>query len=218
MLTSCEIRLAPLRVKADVLRCERDGVWFAGDQLTAVFARVGRKADNALPAHRSYAESQHGLDGIPLERTGPATAGLLISARRHRPRKAKVLTPINAYRDQPLACPVCANAELMFHGDRFACERCAGTFVQNAALEAMVTDIAQSLFELPAPTGATGSRACPVCSQAMIVEALEQVLIDRCGAHGIWFDANELAATLERASGQLDTGWRSWLRRLFASG
>jgi hypothetical protein len=98
------------------------------------------------------------------------------------------------------------------------CAQCAGTFVQNAAFEAMAQDISNDYFELPAPTGEPGPRACPVCAQAMVVDAVEKVAIDRCAAHGIWFDANELSVALERASGQFDRGIRGWLRRIFAAG
>ena len=137
---------------------------------------------------------------------------LTFGGSRHKP-----LTPINAYADRTLACPVCTTTELAFFGDRYACAQCTGTFVQNAAFEAMAMDIANHFFELPPATGEPGPRACPVCSTPMLVETLDAVPIDRCGAHGIWFDGNELTVALERASGQFQHGWRAWLRRVFHS-
>jgi Zn-finger nucleic acid-binding protein len=215
-MTSCDVSFTPLEVKADVHRCERHGVWFRGGLLAGTFALLGRKAHGIFRSRSYDTGGATGLDGLPAARHG-ATSGLRISEWRNRPRRRdKTLTPINAYRDQQLACPVCTTSELTFFGDRYACAQCSGTFVQNAAFEAMVIDISKEWFELPAVHGDAGPRGCPVCTNAMHVEELDSVPIDRCAAHGIWFDANELTVALERASGQFDQGWRAWLKRVFA--
>jgi Zn-finger nucleic acid-binding protein len=212
-LSSCEVRFAPVRVKANVLRCERDGVWLISGMLAGIFALLGRKTRGVFGS-RSY---DPGGPPVPGFSAAPTTAGLRISEWRTRPRRREpTLTPINAYRDQCLACPACTTTELKFYGDRYACAQCAGTFVQNAAFEAMAMDVSNEVFQLPPPAGTAGSRACPVCNEAMVVEDFDRVPIDRCAAHGIWFDANELAIALERASGQFEHGWRAWIRRVFA--
>lgn len=215
-MTSCHVKFDPIRAKADVHRCDRHGVWFAGGMLAGMFALLGRKAHGVI-GYPQYANVPRatGLDGLPIER-GPATSGLRIGEwRNRRRRRDKTLTPINAYREHRLACPVCTTTELRFYGDRYACEQCDGTFVQNAAFVAMAMDISKDYFELPPAAGEPGPRACPVCMHPMHVEDVEQVPIDRCAMHGIWFDANELAVALERASGQFEHGWRAWLARLF---
>jgi Zn-finger nucleic acid-binding protein len=112
-------------------------------------------------------------------------------------------------------CPAC-KAELAFQGDRWSCIQCAGTFLQNEALEGLVLDLTGEAWRVPLPSGVAGERACPVCNQHMIAEDLERVPIDRCATHGLWFDAQELAITLERASGQFDKhGLRKWLEHFF---
>ena len=41
---------------------------------------------------------------------------------------------------------------------------------------------------------------CPTCREGMQLRSLYAVPIDICEKHGIWFDANELASVLMRAS------------------
>jgi Zn-finger nucleic acid-binding protein len=155
------------------------------------------------------------LDGTQTPSTGAATAGLRIGQWHLRRHKSPALTPINVYADRTLACPACGT-ELAFQGDRWSCTQCAGTFMQNDALEGLVLDITGDAWRVPTPTGSPGERACPVCSEKMIAEDLERVPIDRCAAHGLWFDARELAILLERASGQFDKhGIRAWLAHFF---
>lgn len=216
-MTSARAKLMPTKFVADVLRCDRDGLWFRDGLLAGVFARIGRRAGGAIRSSGySSTPGPVGLDGIVARGPGPITAGLAISDWRNRKRRrAQTATPINLYKDQPLTCPV-DNSELRFYGDRYACDHCAGTFVLDAAFEAMVMDISKSPWDLPPPTGAQGSRGCPVCRTAMLTEDIEQVPLDRCPQHGLWFDAVELRVTLERASGQFEPrGVRAWLERLF---
>jgi hypothetical protein len=212
-MTLCRVHLKPTKTTADVMRCDRDGIWCQNGFLEVVFANLSR----SRPGHPGYNYARtlpNGPDGLPVPQLRAGT-GLRISEWGDRPRHRKpTLTPINAYADRDLACPVCTTSELVFFGDRYACGGCGGTFVQNAAFEAMVMDVAKELFQLPAATGAPGPRACPVCKEAMLVDDVEQVPIDRCQQHGLWFDPNELAITLERASGQFEKGWRAWLKRL----
>jgi hypothetical protein len=207
-------RVKTVKVKDRFLRCERHGLWCGDGVLAGVFALAQRRwIQPSMPEGIGMTA----LDGLPYRTHGSATAGLRISQRNNRPRaRAKTLSPINAYRDHRLACPTCAAGELRFYGDRYGCETCAGAFVENAALAAMVADMVNQPWELPAIAGTAGERACPVCRAALIVEVLEGVTIDRCGEHGVWFDQAELAAALAHATGELDGGVRGWLGRLFA--
>jgi len=216
-LATCDVTVKPLKVRIELLACSRDGLWFPGGQLSGAFALVSRKG-GGYPKGPYYGQSDRvGLDGIPMSRHGSAAGGLAISDWNNRPRKrAKTASPINLFSDKRLACPACTTTELRFFGDRYQCEQCAGTFVQNEAFESMVMDISKDAWTMPPATGSSGTRACPVCTTAMLVEDLERVQIDRCVQHGLWFDPPELTVALENASHQFDPrGIRAWLKKLF---
>jgi hypothetical protein len=102
-------------------------------------------------------------------------------------------------------------------------------FVETAALEAMVSEMANEPWRLPPPApptiaptegdpyradGGADGRPCPSCGVGMIAEPLATVAIDRCGVHGVWFDCGELASALEHI-GEPPGGLGSWLKRLF---
>lgn len=215
-LQAAKIDLKPVKVSADVLRCPTDGLWFKSGQLTGMFAVISRRTGHKGGAYYGRSGGPLGLDGLPAGRHGPSKGILAISDWSSRPRRrTPTASPINLYRDQPMPCPACATP-LAFFGDRYACPQCAGTFVQNDALVSMVMDVSKALWDIPLPTGQPGTRACPVCTNAMLVEDLEKVPVDRCATHGVWFDQNELTVALERASGQFDPrGVRAWLKKLF---
>lgn len=44
-------------------------------------------------------------------------------------------------------------------------------------------------------------RACAACAQPMKPLLLYDVPVDRCDAHGVWFDPGELAEVLHRSAG-----------------
>ncbi len=82
-------------------------------------------------------------------------------------------------------------------------------------------------FIEPVPPQRESARRCPRCDRAMIACRLEAtfegervvvaVELDRCAAHGMWFDANELAAALE-ATARVEPPRRKrpgFLRQLF---
>lgn len=223
LLVSCglSVKLASGKVKEQssrFARCPKHGLWCGPGVLAAVLAVIGTPGMAKSGTFQPTSTVETGLDGLPTARSRSASDGLAISAWRNRARqRTKTLSPVNAYADRTLGCPVCPGRELRFLGDRYACEQCAGIFVENAAVTALVNEIAPSLWELPAPSGTPGPRACPVCRELLIVEELETVAIDRCGAHGVWFDPTELASMLEHASRNVHHGGlRRWLARLFA--
>jgi hypothetical protein len=90
-------------------------------------------------------------------------------------------------------------------------------FVENAPFEEMVAEIAGAPWSLPFPGDDRGPRTCPSCQTTMTVETFHGATIDRCAAHGIWFDDAELAEVLA-AAGTATGGGGSiggWLSRLF---
>jgi len=202
------------------LRCARDGLWCRPGVLASILAVIGLPsvATHAATSFQPLSTVETGFDGLARSSGRSASDGLAITAWRHRKRqRPKTLSPINAYADRVLICPACPGRELRFLGDRYGCEQCSGVFVENAAVVAMVSDIASTLWELPETTGEPGPRVCPLCAQALVVDTLEAVAIDRCPAHGVWFDPSELATMLEHASGNVhEGGLRRWLSRLFA--
>jgi hypothetical protein len=216
-LVACKLTLVSvdrsLKLGDEVLRCESHGLWCGGGVLASVFARITRRL---IANRRPHVPGEIGLDGLPRTRVAPATAGLVIGNWHARKRaRPKTLTPVNAYADRELACPTCST-RLSFLGDRWACAECHGSFVETAALVAMVSDVSKQPWEMPEVSGAPGPRGCPICHEALVVESLSPATIDRCPRHGVWFDADELAAALERASGAFpEAGLGPWLKRLF---
>ena len=91
-------------------------------------------------------------------------------------------------------------AELMQQGRRLTCARCGSAMIETDELADMLLTMApdgEDLAGLVRPR-AGESRPCPRCGAAMAPRALNQVPVDACAEHGIWFDAKELARALER--------------------
>jgi Zn-finger nucleic acid-binding protein/ribosomal protein S27AE len=237
-MSTCGLKIGSLALTGTFLRCASDGIWFPRDAMTAMFARVSRRggfrgfgagSSNAGgvrgPASSGGAmvsnmPSGHGgmsgaMAGIANAFGGgsPASSGLAISHwGNNRPRVHTLF--VSAHKDRQLGCPSCTNTKLAYQGDRWACTACAGSFVENAGLAAMVEEMALRPWTLPPVSGAPGERACPICATAMIVELLEAVTIDRCAEHGVWFDDTELQAALHHASAE-PTGLAGWVKHLF---
>lgn len=220
-LVNATVSLGEKTLKSRFLSCERDGLWCAPGVLTGVFAIIGRRfGGHGVPSSgASRATGATGLDGLPVPQHRAASSGLAISQWHDKPRKRPpTVTPVNMYRDQVLACPACSSPsrELAFAGDRWSCAGCAGAYVERGALEALVEEMANQPYELAAPSGEVGARACPVCTEAMIVEKLgESTTIDRCAKHGVWFDEHELQTALVEVGIPGKTGLVGWLKRLF---
>ena len=239
-MVSSAIVLGALKLGGKFLRCDRDGIWFTRDAMTAVFARVSRRGGfRGLGAasggtggggHCRASRRDAMVTNMPSGHGGmfgattpsinnafaggsPASSGLAISQwHDHRPRVHTLF--VSAHKDRRLGCPSCKETALAYQGDRWACATCAGAFVENAALAAMIVEMSQQPWDAPAVSGAPGDRACPICKTPMIVEVLEAVTIDRCGAHGVWFDDTELQAALHHASTEA-LGLGGWLKHLF---
>lgn len=98
-----------------------------------------------------------------------------------------------------MKCPIC-QAPLVEAGRTNRCATCDGAWVREDVLVAMLEQSASTLVTLPWRANAEDHvRPCPECAVAMQTVALGTVALDRCAAHGIWFDAEELAALLGQA-------------------
>ena len=76
---------------------------------------------------------------------------------------------------------------------------CGGAWLSEAKLVEMAQDRKGSMVALPWVPRSGDHRACPVCATEMLAVTLLKVELDRCAAHGVWFDAEELQKVLERA-------------------
>lgn len=236
-MTTAALRLGTLALPGRFSRCASDGIWFPRDAMTALFARVSRRGGfrglgtvgtsgggggNTGPGVASVASVPSGHGGMSgamasiqnaFGAGAPASGGLAISHWQSRRPRVHTLF-VSAHKDRRLGCPSCKETALTYHGERWQCGTCAGSFVENVALAAMVMEMSQKPWDVPAVSGGPGDRACPVCATPMIVEVLEAVTIDRCASHGVWFDDTELQAALQHASAE-PSGIRGWLKQLF---
>jgi Zn-finger nucleic acid-binding protein len=88
-----------------------------------------------------------------------------------------------------------------------ACGQCGGAWLASAMLTRAVeerTIVPAMLSEMaskhaPAPRPNSPGRKCPDCQDALEARHVEKarVAIDVCGAHGAWFDADEMRRTIE---------------------
>lgn len=97
-------------------------------------------------------------------------------------------------------CPKCAVA-LVEAGQTHRCEKCDGAWIAEASLVAILEQrTATALGDLEwAPRPEDKARPCAQCQQAMQMVNLGSVELDRCAAHGVWFDADELTALLKQS-------------------
>jgi len=126
--------------------------------------------------------------------------------------------------ETPYHCPVCGKDRPLVSrrltGEQVTvleCEVCAGLWLGLDAFRAML--VQQEVQTGNAPRGILAPasqqpgpryRACVVCGQLMVRRNLGRsgsgVIVDLCGQHGIWFDADELAQlmTWVRSGGRED--------------
>src|SRR5580692_8461689 len=117
-------------------------------------------------------------------------------------------------RDTFASCPRCGIA-LDPRGDRWVCTQCDGTLVAEATVSQLIADMIgnrvktigsrEEMIEpvprpLPLLVGVANERlGCPCCAGEMETRLLHEVAVDRCAAHGLWFDRDELATMLAHA-------------------
>ena len=110
-----------------------------------------------------------------------------------------------ALRDDFPTCPVDGSAlDPTEDGSRHCCGTCKGVQISEPSVIALLGEIVEEkapktlVFE--PPKEAEPIRTCPHCATQMSKHVLYTIQIDRCEAHGLWFDGEELARVLERAS------------------
>jgi Zn-finger nucleic acid-binding protein len=96
-------------------------------------------------------------------------------------------------------CPIC-RTPLRVAGRTERCDQCEGAWIHEDALVGILEARAATLVELPWQARPKDQeRPCAVCGSAMQTVSLGSVALDRCEQHGVWFDADELAALLKQA-------------------
>ena len=95
---------------------------------------------------------------------------------------------------------MCKTSELELAGYTWKCDRCDGAWVAGDVLVPLLEERVAALVDLEwKPNHEDHVRACPVCGVGMETVKLGTVALDRCAAHGVWFDARELVALLKQA-------------------
>lgn len=96
-----------------------------------------------------------------------------------------------------MRCPACTDGELDRDGN---CRACRGLWLDEELVR-------ERLARSPVFTGGRYSeRHCPACDEKMDEPLIFDVPIDRCEAHGMWFDKAELDVVIERSR---IPGWQS---------
>ncbi len=99
-----------------------------------------------------------------------------------------------------MPCPRCAQA-LEQDGAAAGCKACGGVWLEQARLVDMLREMrVEPTVPVFAVRAGADRCACPTCGELMIAVSLEGVDLDRCAAHGVWFDAQELERTLQAAA------------------
>lgn len=115
------------------------------------------------------------------------------------------------YRDRELSCPACQQV-LRAYQNRLVCDACNGIMVSTDDLAGAIEDLTSVVPQFAWDHEKPSKRACPQCSSAMtvchiVLDIEGQILhpkpeLDRCEAHGVWFDGEELAKVLEKVAGK----------------
>lgn len=95
-----------------------------------------------------------------------------------------------------MRCPACSDEILDKEGN---CRVCGGVWLDEERVE----ERAASALEITG--GRYSERHCPACDEKMDEPLIYGVPIDRCPAHGMWFDKAELDEVLQRSRGD---DWR----------
>jgi Zn-finger nucleic acid-binding protein len=93
-------------------------------------------------------------------------------------------------------CPACSDASLDKDGN---CWTCRGQWLDEELVRERVHGLAFT-------GGGYSERHCPVCDETMDEPLIFDIPIDRCAAHGMWFDKAELDRVI--AASRVE-GWRS---------
>lgn len=164
------------------------------DTAALLYFQAG-KVREALTAQE---RDQPGRRRHPAERAGapaPLPQGGRCAVTGERPCHAARLTGTMAdmYRDEAsLPCPSCPG-ELESSIDSLRCTRCSGTWISHGDMNEIVSP------QSPAPSfepveSTDRRRRCPMCREWLETVRARGVVLDRCAAHGLWFDYQEYRA------------------------
>lgn len=188
-----ELRVADL----PVVRCAACGGPRAGASTTcsycrAPFAAAAHERNTLCPQCASrIADTARfcpscgtGIDPQPLAATPSASA-------------CPACEPSRPLRSRPFAEPPANVLECDGCGGLWLSRELWSTLERRARREASPAPSARAA---PVPAGAVVYRDCPVCAAKMHRRnygGRSGVLVDQCGRHGLWFDADELARALD---------------------
>jgi Zn-finger nucleic acid-binding protein len=91
-------------------------------------------------------------------------------------------------------------------GELRHCPRCKGSWIPTEVLHEHVSTM-QTRIDPKLVWKRSSQRVglpCAACHHTMETLLLFEVPVDRCHSHGVWFDADELAEVLRRASTHVD--------------
>jgi Zn-finger nucleic acid-binding protein len=117
-----------------------------------------------------------------------------------------------AYRGKTIVCVVC-RVEMgndIMRGVGFnRCATCDGVWIAGPALEELATKMGGAVAFTPRE--GSRARSCPTCGGALAHMLIAgAVPIDRCEAHGVWFDRDELGVTLAATYTDEKEWWRQF--------
>ena len=96
-----------------------------------------------------------------------------------------------------MECPKCKGAALVASGPHKGCTQCGGLFVTDAAFGEMLETMSAGRSLASYPIGTQWcAHLCPDCGDVMMSSSIEQLAVERCARHGIWFDKTELERAL----------------------
>lgn len=119
---------------------------------------------------------------------------------------------MDAYRDHLHPCPRCQQGLRVFN-ERLVCDSCEGLMLTADDLGNAIVELTGLTPQFQIRDEAPGKRACPRCAVPMTTAKLSIELegskptkpgpeLDRCAAHGLWFDESELAEVLAPVAGK----------------
>ena len=145
----------------------------------------------------------------------PSCFAMMFSGSKHCPHCGAAAAPVKAAQLSVLKCPRCRTDMPSVAIGATAmreCERCAGLWVEVAALEKICADREQQSAVLGAATPAAHQitanvdsskiryAPCPQCGQLMNrinFARCSGVIVDVCKGHGTWFDRDELSGIIQ---------------------
>jgi len=104
-----------------------------------------------------------------------------------------------------MLCPHCAQVFVTFNFcdvEVDYCYTCGGIWLDNGEIEHLIAGDGDGSLRMEPVKVNENKRRCPLCRRSMekvMMGVGEGVVLDRCGAHGIWTDAGELRKILDAA-------------------